>query len=90
MSSVVITLVVIAAAVVLGIALAYLPMRLLLATMAKNVKQFIQRTRDRRTSERETPDRRKVEVVEKLPVSDRRATERGRPREPESSPGRPS
>ena len=61
MSSVVVTLVVIAAAVVLGIALAYLPMRLLLATMAKNVAQFIQRTRDRRRMSRDTPDRRKVE-----------------------------
>ena len=61
MSSVVITLVVIAAAVALGIALAYLPMRVLLSQMAKNVKQFIQRQRDRRRIARETPDRRKVE-----------------------------
>ena len=58
MSSVVITLVVIAAAVALGIALAYLPMRVLLSQMAKNVKQFIQRQRDRRRIARETPDRR--------------------------------
>lgn len=61
MSSVVITLVVIAAAVALGIALAYLPMRVLLSQMAKNVRQFIQRQRDRRRIARETPDRRKVE-----------------------------
>ncbi|HVS33487.1 MAG TPA: hypothetical protein VMS98_18770 [Thermoanaerobaculia bacterium] len=61
MSSAVITLVVIAAAVALGIALAYLPMRVLLSTMAKNVRQFIQRQRDRRRISRETPDRRKVE-----------------------------
>jgi hypothetical protein len=59
MSSVVITLVVIAAAVALGIALAYVPMRLLLAHIARNVREFIQRTRDRRSSSRDTPDRRK-------------------------------
>ena len=59
MSSLVITLVVIAAAVALGVALAYLPMRLLVAHIAANVKQFIQRQRDRRSSSRETPDRRK-------------------------------
>jgi hypothetical protein len=61
MSSVLITLVVVAGAVALGIALAYLPMRVLLSQMAKNVKQFIQRQRDRRRISRETPDRRKVE-----------------------------
>lgn len=61
MSSVVITLVVVAGAVALGIALAYLPMRVLLSQMAKNVKQFIQRQRDRRRISRETPDRRKME-----------------------------
>jgi hypothetical protein len=65
MSSVVVTLVVIAAAVVLGIGLAYLPMRLVLSQMAKNVAQFIQRTRDRRRMSRDTPDRRKVEEAAK-------------------------
>ena len=59
MSSIVITLVVIAAAVALGVALAYLPMRLLVSHIAANVKQFIQRQRDRRRIDRETPDRRK-------------------------------
>ncbi|HEX9161748.1 MAG TPA: hypothetical protein VF980_08590 [Thermoanaerobaculia bacterium] len=57
--SVVITLVVIALAVALGIALAYLPMRLLVSHIAANVVQFIQRQRDRRTTARDTPDRRK-------------------------------
>ncbi len=61
MSSVVITLIVIAAAVALGIALAYVPMRLLLAHIANNVKQFIARQRDRRDTNRDTPDRRKEE-----------------------------
>ena len=62
MSSAVITLVVIAAAVVLGIALAYVPMRLLMGHIARNVVAFIQRQRDRRMSDRDTPDRRKEEA----------------------------
>ena len=49
-----------ALAVLVAIALAYLPMRLLLSQMAKNVQQFIQRTRERRQADRETPDRRKI------------------------------
>ena len=59
--SAILTLVVILVAVLLGIALAYVPMRLLLATMAKNIKQFIQRPRDRREVSRETPERRTLE-----------------------------
>ena len=55
-----ITLLIVAVAIGLGIALAYLPMRLLIGQMAKNVKQFIQRQRERRRQDRETPDRRKV------------------------------
>jgi uncharacterized membrane-anchored protein YhcB (DUF1043 family) len=58
MSSIV-TILVIAAALLLGIALAYVPMRLLLSQIAKNVQQFIQRQRDRRRIARDTPDRRK-------------------------------
>jgi hypothetical protein len=54
-------LVIAAAAVVLALALAYLPMRLLLAHMAANIRHFIQRTRERRTANRDTPDRRKAE-----------------------------
>jgi hypothetical protein len=61
MSSIV-TLLVIAAAVVLGIALAYVPMRLLLSHIARNVRQFIQRQRDRRRVDRDTPDRRKEAI----------------------------
>ena len=63
MSSVVITLVVIAAAVALGIALAYVPMKLLMAHIARNVVAFIQRQRDRRSGPRDTPDRRKEAEV---------------------------
>jgi len=53
-------IVIAAAAIALALALAYLPMRLLLAQMARNVRQFIQRQRDRREAARPTPDRRKV------------------------------
>ncbi len=57
-----VTLIVIAAAVALGIALAYVPMRLLLAHMARTIRQFIQRQRDRRAVGRGTPDRRKIDA----------------------------
>ena len=57
-------LVIAAAAVLLALGLAYLPMRILLTQMAKRVaapiRDFIQRQRDRRALERETPDRRKA------------------------------
>ena len=49
-----------AATIIVGIALAYLPMRLLLGQMARNVSAFIQRQRDRRSTQRETPDRRRL------------------------------
>ena len=45
-------------ALALGLALAYVPMRLLVSQMARNVRSFIQRQRDRRRVERGTPDRR--------------------------------
>ena len=53
-----------AAGVAFALLLAYLPMRLLISRMAKNIaapiRAFIQRQRDRRAMERATPDRRKV------------------------------
>lgn len=55
------TILAVAVAMVLALALAYLPMRLLLGHMAKNIKSFMQRQRDRRNSLREAPDRRKAE-----------------------------
>ena len=61
MSSIV-ALVVIAVAIAIAIALAYLPMRLLLAAIAANVKQFIDRQRERRRIDRDTPDRRKADA----------------------------
>ena len=57
-------LIIAAAAVLLALGLAYLPMRILVTQMAKRVaapiRDFIQRQRDRRAMQRETPDRRKV------------------------------
>ena len=62
--SYVITAVVVAGILVLALALAYLPMRLLLTQMGKAIaapiREFIQRQRDRRALERETADRRKA------------------------------
>jgi hypothetical protein len=57
-----ITVLVVAIILVIALGLAYVPMRLLVSHMARNVREFIARQRDRRTRDRETPDRRK-EVV---------------------------
>lgn len=54
------TILAVAAAMLLAIALAYVPMRLLVTHMARNIRQFIQRQRERRTVDRDTPDRRKT------------------------------
>lgn len=48
------------AAIAIAIGLAYVPMRLLVGQMARNVRQFIERQRDRRRAERDTPDRRRA------------------------------
>ncbi|HEY8131321.1 MAG TPA: hypothetical protein VII12_05475 [Thermoanaerobaculia bacterium] len=57
-------LIIAASAVLLALAMAYLPMRILLTQMAKKVaepiRDFIQRQRDRRALARGTPDRRKT------------------------------
>ncbi|HEX6177462.1 MAG TPA: hypothetical protein VF057_03830 [Thermoanaerobaculia bacterium] len=58
-----VTLLVVALAVVLGIALAYVPMRLLVSHIARNVRQFMERQRERRRVARGTPDRRKEEAA---------------------------
>ena len=64
MSSLIITIALFALIMVLALALAYLPMGLLVARMARAVsepvRQLIQRQRDRRARARETPDRRKA------------------------------
>lgn len=59
MSTIVILLIA-AVAVVVAIGLAYLPLRLLVEHMARNLREFIQRQRERRLVHRETPDRRKA------------------------------
>lgn len=59
MSSIII-LAIAALAVILAIALAYVPLRLLLDHIARNIREFIERQRERRTIGRETTDRRKA------------------------------
>ena len=49
-----------AVAVLVALGLAWLPMRLLLGRMARDISNFIQRQRDRRRVERGTPDRRHI------------------------------
>ncbi len=64
MPSLLITAVLFVLILVLALALAYLPMRLLVSQMARSItepiRELIQRQRDRRARARETPDRRKV------------------------------
>jgi hypothetical protein len=55
----VLILIILAAALVLAIGLAFVPMRLLLTHIADNIQQFILRQRERRAAERQTPERRK-------------------------------
>ena len=55
----IVILAVLAAALVLAIGLAFLPMRLLLTHIAANIQQFILRQRERRATARQTPERRK-------------------------------
>jgi hypothetical protein len=58
--SAIVVLAIAALAVVLAIGLAWLPMQLLVSHMARHVRAFIQRQRERRTVNRQTPDRRKA------------------------------
>lgn len=60
MTTLLVLIVALAVALAIAIGLAYIPMRLLLGQMARNVREFIQRQRDRRTISRETPDRRRT------------------------------
>jgi hypothetical protein len=50
---------ILAAALVIAIGMAFVPMRLLLTHMAANIQQFILRQRERRAGVRLTPERRK-------------------------------
>ena len=60
--SLLITALVVVAILLLALAMAYLPMRLLVAQMGRSIaapiREFIQRQRDRRASARKSPDRR--------------------------------
>lgn len=47
-----------AVAVLIALGLAWLPMRLLVGRMARDISNFIQRQKERRRVERGTPDRR--------------------------------
>jgi len=58
--STIVILIVAALAVILAIGLAYVPLRLLLGHIARNVREFIERQRERRSVDRATGDRRKV------------------------------
>ena len=58
--SLIVILIVAVLAVVLAIGLAYVPLRLLLGHIARNVREFIERQRERRSVDRATGDRRKV------------------------------
>jgi uncharacterized protein YqfA (UPF0365 family) len=60
MTTLILLIIALAIAVALAIGLAYLPMRLLVGQMARNVREFIQRQRERRTVPRGTPDRRRL------------------------------
>jgi hypothetical protein len=52
------TIIVAAVCIILALALAWVPMRLIVGHIARNIKQFIERKRERRAAARDTPDRR--------------------------------
>jgi len=58
--SAIVSLAIAALAIVLAIILAYVPLRLLVGHIARNVRAFIERQRERRAVARATGDRRKV------------------------------
>jgi hypothetical protein len=54
------TVLIAAGVILLALGLAWVPMQFLLAQMAKNVRELIQRQRERRAAARGTPDRRRA------------------------------
>jgi uncharacterized protein HemY len=60
LTTLLILIIALAVTLLLAIGLAWLPMRLLVGQMARNIKQFIERQRDRRAAARTTPDRRRT------------------------------
>jgi hypothetical protein len=59
LTTLILLLIALAVTLLLAVGLAYVPMRLVVGQMARHVRQFIQRQRDRRTVARQTPDRRR-------------------------------
>ena len=57
-TTLIVVLLALAVALAVAVGLAYVPMRLLIGKMARDITSFIQRQRDRRRVERGTPDRR--------------------------------
>jgi hypothetical protein len=55
--------IILAAALVFAIGLAFVPMRLLLSHIAADIQQFILRQRERRSLARATPERRKESEI---------------------------
>jgi uncharacterized protein HemY len=54
------TVLIVVAAMALALLLAFVPLRVAVEVMSRQVKQFIQRQRDRRAEPRPTPDRRQA------------------------------
>jgi hypothetical protein len=57
--STILIVIILAAALVVAVGAAFVPMRLLLTHIASNIEQFILRQRERRVTSRVTPERRK-------------------------------
>jgi hypothetical protein len=60
MLAIALTVLVVTAVIALALALAYLPMKLLVLQIARNVREMIERQRERRQAPRTTRDRRKA------------------------------
>jgi uncharacterized protein HemY len=52
------TVIVAAVCIILALALAWVPMRLIVGHIGRNIRQYIERKRERRAAARDTPDRR--------------------------------
>ncbi len=56
----IVVLLIAALAVIVGVGLAYVPLRLLVSHIARNVRELIQRQRERRATDRGSPERRRA------------------------------
>jgi hypothetical protein len=59
----IVTVLVVLVTIVIALALAWLPLQVLTSQMARRIRQFIERQRERRHAQRESPDRRKAPMV---------------------------